>query len=285
MAAVVQVTVSAKGATSLRRGHPWCYRTEVVKAPADIPGGAVVEVVDAQRNVVGQAWWATTSPIALRLLTRQATAEVTCDEAFLTARFKASVERRASLKGRDAFRVVHGEADGLPGVFVDKYNEAVVVQSLSHGADTREAWWGPLVASLCGARVVVSRDDGSGRDFEGLPRRKGVLWGTGETVARYHEGPAVLELDLLTDAKTGSFLDQVDNHLRAGELGRGEALDTFSYHGGFALALSRSCTSVIAVEQDAGAAERAKNNARANGRENLQVMHDNAFDVLRRFAA
>jgi len=100
----------------------------------------------------------------------------------------------------------------------------------------------------------------------------------------YHEGAHRFEIDLLRDSKTGSFLDQIDNHLLAGRLGRGEALDTFSYHGGFALALSTGCSSVLAVEQDAVAAERARANAKANGRQNVVVETGNAFDVLRRLA-
>jgi 23S rRNA (cytosine1962-C5)-methyltransferase len=129
---------------------------------------------------------------------------------------------------------------------------------------------------------VVCRDDASGRDWEGLGREKRVLFGA-ETKVSYHEGENRLEIDLLEDAKTGSFLDQVDNHVRAGELGRGDALDTFSYHGGFALALSRSCTSVIAIEQDEGAVLRARANVERNGRKNVTVEHANAFDVLRKY--
>jgi len=99
----------------------------------------------------------------------------------------------------------------------------------------------------------------------------------------YHEGENAYEVDLLEDMKTGGFLDQVDNHLRAGELARGEALDTFSYHGGFALALARTCKNVLAVEQDPQAAARAAENAKRNGRANVAVQQGNAFDVLRAF--
>src|SRR6185312_1906775 len=120
-----------------------------------------------------------------------------------------------------------------------------------------------------------------GREWEGLPREKKVLLGSGATITRYHEGENVFEIDLLNDAKTGSFLDQLDNHVRAGELARGEALDTFSYHGGFALGLARRCSSVIAVEQDPQAAKRALANAEANGRKNVKIENGNVFDVLR----
>jgi 23S rRNA (cytosine1962-C5)-methyltransferase len=107
--------------------------------------------------------------------------------------------------------------------------------------------------------------------------------GEGSTRHTYHEGKNAFEVELLEDMKTGSFLDQVDNHLRAGELARGEALDCFSYHGGFALALARSCSKVLAVEQDEKAAAKARLNAERNGHGNVTVQQANAFDVLRQF--
>ncbi len=275
--------VSAKAATSVRQGFPWVYRQELVGAPKGLPGGAVVAVVDAQRNPVGQAFWASTSPIALRLLTRKPVTEQVVDDALFEARLEAAWRRRAALFDRDAFRVVHGEADLLPGLFVDRYGDALVMQALSEGADVRKERLARSLAKVTGLRRIVCRDDGSGRDFEGLPREKRHLLGEGDH-ARYHEGPNVLSIDLLADAKTGGFLDQLDNHLVAGRLARGEALDTFSYHGGFALSLARSCEQVIAVEQDEQAAARARANVEANGLRNVTVQHANAFDVLRGFA-
>jgi 23S rRNA (cytosine1962-C5)-methyltransferase len=156
------------------------------------------------------------------------------------------------------------------------------MQCLSEGMDVRKESIARALTQLTGARVVVARDDGSGRDFEKLAREKRVLAGSDPEV-RYHEGPNVFRVDLLADSKTGSFLDQVDNHLRVAELASGDALDTFSYHGGFALSLSRSCRTVLAIEQDEGAATRAAENAAANGRTNVTVQHANAFDVLKAF--
>lgn len=277
------VLVSAKAATALRQGSPWVYRQDVAAAPRELEGGGVVAVLDPQRNPIGQAFWAARSPIALRLLTRRPASEQPVDDAFFAARLEAAWRRRSSLFERDAFRVVHGEADLLPGLFVDRYGDALVVQTLSQGADARKIRFAEQLASITGLGRVVCRDDGSGRDFEGLLRETRHLLGTGAR-ATYHEGPNQLEIDLLADAKTGGFLDQVDNHLTAGRLAHGEALDTFSYHGGFALALARSCASVIAVEQDELAAGRARANMAANGLTNVDVRHANAFDLLRGFA-
>ncbi|QDE89044.1 SAM-dependent methyltransferase [Myxococcus xanthus] len=282
-AALPVARVTPKGARSLRHFNPWVYRTEIA-APPDVKGaGAVVLVVDSQGNPIGQALYARRSPLALRLLTRKGPAEEPVDDAFFRRRLEAALARRAYLSGRDGLRLVHGEADQLPGLFVDRYGKGLTLQTLSEGMDARKETLAKMLVELTGATHVMCRDDASGRDFEGLPREARLLYGEGAARFTYHEGENRFEVDLQGDMKTGAFLDQVDNHLRAGELARGDALDLFSYHGGFALSLSRTCTSVLAVEQDEKAAARAKANAEANGRANVTVENANAFDVLRRF--
>jgi 23S rRNA (cytosine1962-C5)-methyltransferase len=275
--------VSARGAQRLRRLNPWCYRTDVERPPVSAAPGAVVQVVDPQGNPIGQAFWASRSPLALRLLTRSSPSEEPIDDAFFRRRLEASIARRSVMGGRDALRLVHGESDLLPGLFVDRYGSGLVVQALSEGADARKELFARLLVDLTGATHVVFRDDASGRDWEGLPREVRISHGKPPARFAFHEGHNRYEVDLLEDMKTGSFLDQMDNHLRAGELGRGEALDCFSYHGGFALALATRCHSVLAVEQDGRAAARAEANARANGRDNVTVRNANAFDVLHEF--
>ncbi|MCY1046299.1 class I SAM-dependent rRNA methyltransferase [Corallococcus sp. bb12-1] len=275
--------VSLKGAKTLRRGTPWLYRTELMEPPVTDSPGEVVAVVDPQGNPIGQALYARRSPLAIRLLTRKSPAEEKVDDAFFIRRVEAALARRAVLPGRDGLRLVHGEADLLPGFFVDRYGPGLTIQTLSEGMDARKEMLARALVKLTGATHVVCRDDASGRDFESLPREVRLLHGEGDARFSYHEGDNRFEVDLTGDMKTGAFLDQVDNHLRAGELGRGDALDCFSYHGGFALALAKHCTSVLAVEQDAKAAARAKANADANGRTNVKVENANAFDVLRRF--
>jgi 23S rRNA (cytosine1962-C5)-methyltransferase len=275
--------VSLKGAQRLRRQNPWCYRTELLTPPDTREPGAVVWVVDPQKNPVGQAFYAQKSPLALRLLTRESPEKEPIDEAFFRRRLEGALKRRAWFAKRDAYRLVHGESDGIPGLFVDRYGKGLVLQSLSEGADARKESLGKMAAELVGASHVLCRDDGSGRDFEGLPREVKPLMGAAPFVFGFHEGENLFEVDLVADMKTGSFLDQLDNHVRAGELASGEGLDCFSYHGGFALALSTRCSSVLALEQDEKAAERARENARRNGRTNVTVEQANVFDVLHRF--
>jgi len=278
-----RAVVSAKAARALRHLRPWCWRTDVLEKPSGDAAGPVVDVVDQGGNFVGQALYARTSPLALRLLTRRSSDEERVDEAFFRRRLEASIQRRAPLKSRDALRLVHAESDLLPGLVVDRYGSALVLQTLSEGMDAREALLARLLVELTGASRVVARDDGSGRDFEGLPREVRSLHGSGEAMADFREGENSFRVDLLHDMKTGSFLDQVDNHLLAGQLGRGRALDCFSYHGGFALALAAHSDEVLAVEQDATAAERIRQNAARNGRTQVRVETANAFDVLHDF--
>jgi 23S rRNA (cytosine1962-C5)-methyltransferase len=276
--ALPTVRVSADAARALRHLRPWVWRKDVLEAPA-APGGWVVAVLDPRGQHAGQALWAEKSPLALRLLTRRPPSEEPVDAAWFRGRLQASIARRASF-GRESLRLVHGEADGLPGLFVDRYRDRLVLQTLSEGMDTRKEMLAALLEELTSAVQVVCRDDGSGRDFEQLPRESRVLRGPRETEAEWREGENVFRTDLLHGMKTGAFLDQAENHLRAGELARGRALDAFSYHGGFALALSARCDSVIALEQDPAAVARLRENVQRNGRRNVEAREANAFDVL-----
>ena len=276
------VTVTQKGAKRARAGHPWIFRADVARAPDGLVSGAEVRLADARGNFIGRGFWAVKSPIALRVLSPQDSA---LDEELLAARLRSAYERRrAMFPGGDAFRLVHGEADLLPGYFADLYDGVAAVQHLAEWAEARREQLARLLVELTGARAVVARDDGSARDFEQLPRRAEPLFGN-EFRARYHEGDVALEVDLLADHKTGGYLDQAENHLRAGELARGEALDAFCYHGGFALQLARKAKQVLAIDQDATAVQRTRENAARNALGNVVTRAQNAIEALRAFDA
>jgi 23S rRNA (cytosine1962-C5)-methyltransferase len=277
---VPNVVVSAKGAARGRAGHPWIFRGDVMAAPGDLPPGSEVRVVDARQNFIARAFWAARSPIALRILSR---ADSALDDDLLRTRLQRALERRRAMyPTADAYRLAHGESDLLPGYFVDWYNGVCAVQHLSEWADARRADLARMLAEITGARSVVARDDGSARDFEALPRRTETLIGE-SALAEYREGAVQLSVDLLADHKTGGYLDQVENHLRAGELARGEALDAFCYHGGFALQLARKAAHVIAIDQDAEAVKRTRENAARNALGNLEARAQNAVEALRDF--
>lgn len=270
--------VNKAAARRLRSGHPWAWRQEVVR-PAEAEGGSVVRVTDERGNLVGSAFWAANSPLAIRLLSR----EDHFDPRTLADRALAALDRRRRLFPRaDAFRVVHGEADLLPGFFVDRYGDGLAFQLLAEGA---ERHFEPVREALVDAlqpRVVVLRNDTSARSFEGLERFTRQLAGE-DPRCRYHEGENLFEVDLIGERKTGAFLDQQENHLRAAEYARGEALDTFTYHGGFALSLARRAETVLALDQDEVAAGTAQANADRNGLKNVTVRAENAFDALHGF--
>jgi len=273
------VTVTPQGANRARAGHPWIFRADVLASPPALTSGDEVRVCDARGNFIARAFWAVQSPIALRVMNRK---DEPVDEALLKSRLEAAFARRRALyPGADAMRVCHGEADLLPGYFVDLYGNVASVQHLAEWADVRAAQLAKLLVEVTGAKSVVFRDDGSARDFERLPRKKGVLIGEAPGEARYHEGEIALDVDLLADHKTGGYLDQRENHLLAGQLGRGRALDCFSYHGGFALQLAKNCTSVLAIDQDASAVERIRENARKNNFTNVEARAANAVEQLR----
>ena len=279
----VRVRVSRRAAARLRAGHPWVRSADV--ASVDRGGdGDVAEVVDDRGRTLGTGLYAEGGRIAVRMLAREA---VELDERFFEARIEAALElRRRLLPGADAYRVVHAEADGLAGLIVDRYADAAVLQTTAAAMDRREELIARVVGRVLGVRLVVARDDGSARDFEGLPRRKGIVLGRGPALVRYHDAGSLVEVDLLVDGKTGGFLDQVENHGRAAAYARGAALDAFSYHGGFALALARAgCTAVLALDENSAAIERVRRNADLNGYAQIEARVGNAFDELRRMEA
>jgi 23S rRNA (cytosine1962-C5)-methyltransferase len=181
----------------------------------------------------------------------------------------------------EAVRVVHGDADLLPGLVADRYGDVVVIQTLVPATDRRKEALAAMLAERLGARTVVERNDVRVRELEGLTQQKGVLRGSEPGPSEYREGEVRLALDVLGGQKTGAFLDQRENHLRAGEYARGRCLDCFSYAGGFALQLARRAERVTAVEMQAPAAALLRENVARNGAANVDVVEQNAFDFLR----
>ncbi len=273
------VTVTRRGVARLDRGHPWIYRSDVEKAPASLGGGEVVALQDGRRRFCGKAFWSARSQIALRLLTRE---EVPVDEGFFAARLEQATALREQLFPRETgLRLVHGEADLLPGLVVDRYGDVAVVQTLVPGVDRLKPFLADLLWNAFGLRSVVERNDVRVRQLEGLPLHKGVLRGVEPGPVEHREGQVRLRLDVLEGQKTGAFLDQRENHLRAGEYARGRCLDCFSYAGGFALQLARGAAEVTAVEMQPAAAALLRENVALNRAAGVAVVEANAFDFLR----
>ncbi len=272
------VEITRRGAERLQKGHLWIYRSDVAKAPG-ARAGDVVAVVDGRRRFLAKAFWSERSQIALRVVTRD---EEPVDEPFLAGRLaSARALRERAFPGEGAWRMLHGEADLLPGLVVDRYGDVFVVQTLVPATERRKGLLVELLASAHGAACVVERNDVRVRELEGLAQVKGVLHGAAPGPLEYREGEVRLRIDVLEGQKTGAFLDQRENHVRAGEYAAGRCLDCFSYAGGFALQLARRAEAVTAVEMQPTAAGLLRANAALNGAADLEVVEQNAFDYLR----
>jgi 23S rRNA (cytosine1962-C5)-methyltransferase len=270
--------VSNKGARRWAAGHPWIYRSDVVERP-DAPAG-VVTVHDPRGAPLGVALWSPRSEISLRLIDRDAGARI--DAEWWLDRIARAATRRSGLdRVTNAYRVVHGEGDGLPSLIVDKYDRWLVIQCMSAGVD---AFTPDIVAALerlFSPDGILARNDAALRSKEGLPRETVLLAGDVprdvemvEYGVRYVAAP-------WTGQKTGAFLDQRDSRHRIGTLARGNALDCFSYHGSFALHLAQRAERVVALDASGAALERASENARRNGLSNIEFVEADAFDFLR----
>jgi 23S rRNA (cytosine1962-C5)-methyltransferase len=275
-----RIVITRRGAERLQRGHLWIYRADVEKAPpAGLEAGDVVLLADGRGRFLAKAFWSARSKISLRVLTRD---EEPVDEAFFARRIAAAIELRELAFGRERFvRLVHGEADLLPGLVIDRYGDVAVLQTLVPATDRRKAFFAEVVANALSLRSVVERNDVRVRELEGLAQTKGVLRGPEPGPVEYQEGEVRMRIDLLAGQKTGTFLDQRENHLRAGEYARGRCADCFSYAGGFALHLARRAEQVTAVEMQPAAVALLRENAALNRAANLEVVEANAFDWLR----
>ena len=270
--------VSPRGAERWVRGHPWIFRSDVLDASAD-PG--VVRVTDPRGRFIGQALHSPRSEIRLRLLERT---ERPVDEAWWRERITAAADRRRGIDA-DAYRLVHGEGDGLPSLVVDRYGPFLVVQLLSAGLETmRDTIVAALVAVL-EPRGILLRNDAPVRRREGLDEEVVAAWGEVPERVEVREGGVRYYAAPWSGQKTGAFLDQRPNRLAAGRVtaAGGRALDCFSYHGSFALHLARHAAAVTALDVSAEALARGADNAALNGFTNITWTEADAFDALRAY--
>ena len=273
------VQVTARGAERWVRGHPWIYRSEV--SPTDAPAG-LVPVHDPRGRFIGQALHSPASEIRLRLLERTDRA---VDAGWWRERLAASAARRTAIDAT-AFRLVHGEGDGLPSLLVDRYDRWLVIQILSAGLETMRETIVEALAEVCRPEGILLRNDAAVRRREGLDEAVGLARGTVPREVEIREGPVRYLAAPWEGQKTGAFLDQRPNRLLAGTLALpgGRGLDCFAYHGSFALHLARQAASVLALDVSADALRRGADNAALNGLTNIEWREGDAFETLRAFA-
>jgi 23S rRNA (cytosine1962-C5)-methyltransferase len=271
------VTITHRGEERVRSGHPWIYKSDIAKT--DASGGDTVRVLGTRGRTVGQALYSDRSEITLRLLTRGVGA---VDRTRWRSRLDQAIRFRESL-GIDAtaYRLVHGEADLLPSLIVDRYGDYLVMQALSQGVDRLLPDFAQLLIELVQPAGILARNDPRVRLLEGLEQRVDVLHGTVPDQIEIREGSVSYLVDPYRGQKTGLFLDQRENRIAAARYARGRALDAFSYNGGFALALAPRCDEVTAIDISEEAVARIRMNAERNGLANVQARTMNVFDELR----
>jgi 23S rRNA (cytosine1962-C5)-methyltransferase len=267
-----------RGEDRVRGGHPWVYRSDVADV-VDADAGAIVEVRGPRDRFLGHALFSDQSQITIRMISRD---ETPIGEAFWRARLEAAIRFRDSLQiNATAFRLVHGEADLLPSLIVDRYDDYLVMQTLSQGMDRLAPTLVELLVGITGAKGILARNDPKVRKLEGLDQKVEVMYGTvPETIAVYEAG-ITYTVDPWRGQKTGLFLDQRENREAAARYAHGRMLDCFSYNGGFGLVLAAKCESVEALDVSADAVKRITANAAANGIGNLTAREANVFDELR----
>jgi 23S rRNA (cytosine1962-C5)-methyltransferase len=277
-----EVRVNRKAARRVASGHPWIFESDVVDKGGAEPGAAV-RVIDLKGKSLGTAHFSAASQIVLRMLSRDV-AEI--GREFFAARLAAAeAHRRRVVSGTDAYRVVHGEGDLLPGLVVDRYADWLVLQALNQGMDGARQWIVDSLVELFRPRGIVARNDAAVRSREALPLESGVIYGEVPETVEFQMNGLRLQADLLHGQKTGAFLDQRENYAAAARYARGKALDCFTSSGGFALHLSPVCESVEALDSSGAALSTAARNAALNGRSNIEFREADVFVALAAYAS
>jgi len=267
----------------LQGGHCWIYSNELVRAPKHLEPGQLVNIKSESGDWVGRGYYNPISTIALRLLTSDRSP---IDEAFLDLRIgEAQALRERIFPGEEAYRLIFGEADGLPGLIVDRYGSVLVAQFLTAGMDRLC----PALVSLLAARfkpsAILARNDAASRRREGLPQEKKILYGELSSPVVIRKNGLVFEVDVWEGQKTGFFLDQGENYSVLEGRARGaRVLDAFCYSGGWGIhALSYGAESVLGLDVSDRAIGLARVNALRNPmQERIDFRQEELFEGLRR---
>jgi 23S rRNA (cytosine1962-C5)-methyltransferase len=266
----------------LQEGHVWVYRSDLVSADGISPG-AMVGVADERGKFLGTALYSSASQIAIRMISPHTVADL---PSLIRERIQAAINYREwVVRDTDAYRVVFSEADFLPGLIVDRYNDLLSIQGLTQAVDAEPVRH--TIVSELSERLkpasIAERVDPRIRELEQLPPRPSRLIQGLSSSTVFSMNGVRFHYAALEGQKTGAFLDQRENYAAAAAYAHGEALDVFCYQGGFALHLAQSCSKVTGVDSSRPALEVADRNAALNGRE-IEWIEANAFDLLRDYA-
>ena len=282
--------ITAKGTRWVEQGHPWIYEAEVVRSEGDFENGCLVDAVSEKGKYLGTGFLSLNSKIRIRLISRNANDKF--DEAFWRRRIVYAWDYRKTVMAGDlnCCRVIFGEADGFPGLTVDKFSDILVAQTLSVGMEKLKPMLFPLIIEALRAdgheiSGIFERNDVKIRELEGLTQGKGWFGNThpDSCVTEICENGVYYSVDVENGQKTGFFLDQKYNRLAVARLAKGKrVLDCFTHTGSFALnAAMGGAEHVTAVDVSESAIEMARKNAERNGLSGrMDFIAANVFDLL-----
>jgi 23S rRNA (cytosine1962-C5)-methyltransferase len=280
-----KVFLKRKIAQRIANGHPWIFNNEVEKVEGEASGGETVEVFTHDNKFVGKGYINPKSQILVRLLTRKKGEEI--NEDFFLSRIRQCWEYRKKLGYTENCRLVFGEADEMPQLIIDKFNDYFVIQTLALGIDN----WKPAIVNALNEvfkpNGIYERNDVPVRELEGLPQQKGFLSAPFDTKIIINENGLKFHVDIENGQKTGYFLDQCDNRRAIRHIVKdADVLSAFTYTGTFEIhAAHYGAKSVFGLDISENAVQQANKNAVLNGVENIcRFETANAFDVLKQWS-
>jgi len=290
-----------RAAARLRSGHPWVFRSDLAganpKHSVTTPFAAMVHVKDERGRMHGSALSSSSSQIALRMVSDKLLSDDAALHELLRERVSTAITYRQKIVlNSQAYRLIFSEADGLPGLIVDRYDDVCTVQFLTQAMD-RDDIRTVVLESLSSVIAIkprkslniVERVDVRIRELEKLPPLESRPLTGNKHATAFELNGLEFEYDALAGQKTGAFLDQRDNYAAAEKWATGDALDVFCYQGGFALHLARICKNVTAVDQSRDALVTAEQNETLNHKKlackEIQWTEGNAFDLLKEYSA
>ncbi|MBL0305654.1 MAG: class I SAM-dependent rRNA methyltransferase [Chitinophagaceae bacterium] len=279
-----KVYLKRKISPRVANGHPWIFNNEVEKIEGDVQGGDVVEVLDHDKKFIGKGYINPKSQILVRLLTRTRTDEI--NDQYFIEQISKCWEYRKRIGYTENCRLVFGEADSLPQLIIDKFNDYFVIQTLALGIDV----WKPAIVNALNTifqpHGIYERNDVPVRELEGLPQQKGFLSAPFDTKIIINENGLKFHVDVENGQKTGYFLDQQDNRRAIQHIVKGaDVLGAFTYTGTFEIhAAQYGAKSVLGLDISENAVAQANRNAELNGvQDRCRFETANAFDVLKQW--
>ncbi len=288
---IITITLKKGREKPVKNKHPWIFSGAIHKRDGDPEQGGLVRIVDFKQNFLATAYYNRISQIRCRILSWDNHEII--DEVFWKSRIQSAIEHRQQLhfsSQTNAYRLINGESDFLPGLIVDQYGDYLVMQCLTTGIDVRKEQISKILAELCHPNGIIERSDAYARKREGLPKTTGILYGKAPPDSfTIIENGVKFGVDLLNGQKTGFYLDQRENrtavsqpHLVEGK----NILNVFSYTGGFGLfAIKNGAKKITNIDSSIEALEQAETNVALNGweRSEDEYLAGDAFEILRYF--